>query len=189
MNSQRITDLPPACGRAAGAGAVHAQRLLQRTARQRTFGQPGRLLPHGDRVRRSADGYLEVTGRVKDVILRGGESVSALDLEEHLLTHPSIWAAAAVPLPDDYLGEKICAAVVFTGPPVTLAELDQYLDRRGVAAHARGHAGADAGPAHDRSRQDRQESDRQGNRRIVTPGCGVVAASPRPRDRPRRRTT
>jgi mycobactin salicyl-AMP ligase len=49
---------------------------------------------------RSADGYLEVTGRVKDVILRGGESVSALDLEAHLLTHPSIWAAAAVPLPD-----------------------------------------------------------------------------------------
>jgi non-ribosomal peptide synthetase component E (peptide arylation enzyme) len=43
-----------------------------------------------------------VTGRVKDVILRGGESVSALDLEAHLLTHPLIWAAAAVPLPDDY---------------------------------------------------------------------------------------
>ena len=35
----------------------------------------------------------------------------------HLLAHPSIWAAAAVPLPDKYLGEKICAAVVFSGPP------------------------------------------------------------------------
>ncbi|HEX2286364.1 MAG TPA: AMP-binding protein, partial [Mycobacterium sp.] len=54
----------------------------------------------GDRVRRFANGYLEVTGRVKDVIVRGGENVSALDLEEHLLSHPSIWAAAAVPLPD-----------------------------------------------------------------------------------------
>jgi mycobactin salicyl-AMP ligase len=42
-------------------------------------------------VRRFANGYLEVTGRVKDVILRGGENVSALDLEEHLLAHPSIW--------------------------------------------------------------------------------------------------
>jgi mycobactin salicyl-AMP ligase len=91
----------------------------------------------GDRVRRFANGYVEVTGRVKDVIVRGGENVSALDLEEHLLTHPSIWAAAAVPLPDELLGEKVCAAVVFSGPPVTLAKLNAYLDGRGVAAHAR----------------------------------------------------
>jgi mycobactin salicyl-AMP ligase len=91
----------------------------------------------GDRVRRFADGYLEVTGRVKDVITRGGETVSALDLEEHLITHPSIWTAAAVPLPDEFLGEKICAVVVFSGSPVTLADLNAYLDDRGVAAHSR----------------------------------------------------
>ena len=54
-----------------------------------------------------------------------------------MLSHPSIFSAAAVPLPDPYLGEKICAAVVFTGEPVTLAELNAYLDQRGVAAHAR----------------------------------------------------
>jgi mycobactin salicyl-AMP ligase len=91
----------------------------------------------GDLVRRFANGYLEVTGRVKDVICRGGETVAAQDLEAHLLTHPAIWSAAAVPLPDPYLGEKICAAVVFAGPSVTLAELNGYLDERGVAAHAR----------------------------------------------------
>jgi mycobactin salicyl-AMP ligase len=91
----------------------------------------------GDRVRRFANGYLEVTGRVKDVIHRSGETVSALDLEEHLLAHPSIWAVAAIGLPDEYLGEKICAAVVFSGKPITLAELNAYLDERGVAAHAR----------------------------------------------------
>ena len=78
-----------------------------------------------------------MTGRVKDVIHRGGETVSALDLEEHLLTHPSVWATAAVPVSDEHLGEKICAAVVFSGPPVTLPELNGYLDERGVAAHAR----------------------------------------------------
>jgi mycobactin salicyl-AMP ligase len=91
----------------------------------------------GDRVRRFADGYLEVTGRVKDVITRGGETVSALDLEEHLITHPGIWSAAAVPLPDEFLGEKICAVVVFSGAPVSLADLNAYLDGRGVAAHSR----------------------------------------------------
>lgn len=107
---------------------------------ERSFSPDG-FYRTGDRVRRYADGaragYLEVTGRVKDVIHRGGETVSALDLEEHLLTHPSIWSAAAVALPDEYLGEKICAAVVFTGPPLTLAQLHGYLDQRGVSAHAR----------------------------------------------------
>ena len=103
---------------------------------ERSFSPDG-FYRTGDKVRRFNNGYLEVTGRVKDVIHRGGETVSALDLEEHLLTHPSIWAAAAVPQPDEFLGEKICVAVVFSGPPVSLAELNAYLDERGVAAHAR----------------------------------------------------
>lgn len=109
-------------------------------ANERSF-TPDGFYRSGDRVRRFADGplagYLEVTGRVKDVILRGGENVSALDLEEHLLTHPAIWSAAAVPLPDEYLGEKICAAVVFAGSPVSLAELHTHLEQRGVASHSR----------------------------------------------------
>jgi mycobactin salicyl-AMP ligase len=91
----------------------------------------------GDLVRRREDGYLVVTGRVKDVICRGGETIAAADLEEQMLSHPAIFSAAAVPLPDPYLGEKICAAVVFTGEPISLAELNAYLDQRGVAAHAR----------------------------------------------------
>ncbi|AWT55356.1 2,3-dihydroxybenzoate-AMP ligase [Mycolicibacterium smegmatis MKD8] len=109
-------------------------------ANERSFSPDG-FYRSGDRVRRFADGplagYLEVTGRIKDVIVRGGENVSALDLEEHLLTHPSVWAAAAVALPDEFLGEKICAVVVFNGPPVSLAELHAHLEQRGVAAHSR----------------------------------------------------
>lgn len=95
----------------------------------------------GDRVRLFADGpragYVEVTGRIKDVIHRGGETVSATDLEDHLHTHPAIYSAAVVALPDDYLGEKICAAVIFSGTPVTLAELNAFLDDRGASTHAR----------------------------------------------------
>lgn len=106
------------------------------TANDRSF-TPDGFYRTGDRVRRRADGYLEVTGRVKDVIHRAGETVSAADLEEHLLAHPAIRAAAAIPLPDPYLGEKICATVVFSGKPVTLAELNRYLDDRGVATHTR----------------------------------------------------
>jgi mycobactin salicyl-AMP ligase len=91
----------------------------------------------GDVVRRRDDGYLVVTGRVKDVICRGGETIAAADLEEQLLSHPAVFSAAAVPLPDPYLGEKICAAVVFAAEPISLAELNAHLDERGVAAHAR----------------------------------------------------
>jgi mycobactin salicyl-AMP ligase len=103
---------------------------------QRSFSPDG-YYRTGDRVRRLPNGYLEVTGRIKDVIHRGGETISALDLEDHLLSHPGILSAAAVALPDEYLGEKICAVVVFRGPQVPLAELNEHLDTRGVAVHSR----------------------------------------------------
>ena len=91
----------------------------------------------GDLIRLRDDGYLVVTGRTKDVICRCGETIAAQSIEEPLLTLAAIWSAAAVPLPDPDLGEKICAAIVFAGAPMTLAEVNAYLDQRGVAAHAR----------------------------------------------------
>ena len=103
---------------------------------ERSF-DPDGFYRSGDLIRRRDDGNLVVTGRIKDVITRAGETIAAQDLEERMLTHPAIFSAAAVALPDPYLGEKICAAVVFTGPPIDLAELNAYLDERGVAAHAR----------------------------------------------------
>jgi mycobactin salicyl-AMP ligase len=109
-------------------------------ANARSFSPDG-FYRTGDRVRIFTEGpragYVEVTGRIKDVIHRGGETVSASDLEEHLFAHPAIYAAAAVALPDEYLGEKICAAVVFSGAPITLAALNEFLDDRGVSAHSR----------------------------------------------------
>jgi mycobactin salicyl-AMP ligase len=109
-------------------------------ANARSF-TPDGFYRSGDRVRIFVDGpkagYVEVTGRIKDVIHRGGETVSATDLEDHLHTHPQIVFAAAVPLPDEFLSEKICAAVVFSGAPISLVELNAYLDERGVSAHSR----------------------------------------------------
>ncbi|BBY37930.1 2,3-dihydroxybenzoate-AMP ligase [Mycobacterium mantenii] len=103
---------------------------------ERSF-DPDGFFRSGDVVRLRDDGYLVVTGRVKDVICRGGETISAADLEEQMHSHPAVYSAAAVALPDPYLGEKICAAVVFNGRELSLAELNGYLDQRGVAAHAR----------------------------------------------------
>ncbi|WP_024440703.1 (2,3-dihydroxybenzoyl)adenylate synthase [Mycobacterium sp. UM_WGJ] len=105
-------------------------------ANERSFSPDG-FYRSGDRVRRLAGGYLEVTGRIKDVIVRAGENIAADELEAHLLVHPAVRSAAAVGQPDQYLGEKVCAAVVFNGAPLTLAELNRHLDECGVATHVR----------------------------------------------------
>lgn len=88
----------------------------------------------GDVVRRLPTGHLVVEGRVKDVINRGGENVPAALLEEHLLDHPGIAQAAVVGLPDESLGEIVCAVVVPSpaGAP-TLAALRAHLTAQGLA--------------------------------------------------------
>ncbi len=89
----------------------------------------------GDLVRALPTGHLVVEGRIKDVINRGGENVSAGELEEHLLAHPAVALAAVVGLPDETLGELVCAVVV-PAPGVTapkLKVLKAFLGERGLA--------------------------------------------------------
>ncbi len=83
----------------------------------------------GDLGRVDEDGYLRVTGRIKDMIIRGGLNISAAEVENHLLAHPRVAAAAVVAAPDHRLGEKACAFVVARGEPPTLAELTDFLRR------------------------------------------------------------
>jgi mycobactin salicyl-AMP ligase len=89
----------------------------------------------GDLVRRLPSGHLVVSGRIKDVINRGGENVSCDELEEHLLAHPAVRHAAAVGLPDAALGEKVCAVLVVDGEMPTLAEVKTFLTARGLATY------------------------------------------------------
>ncbi|MFH8409803.1 (2,3-dihydroxybenzoyl)adenylate synthase [Streptomyces sp. NPDC018019] len=91
----------------------------------------------GDLVTRTADGNLEVVGRVNDVVNRGGEKVPAQELEEHLLADDRIKAAAVIALPDELMGESTCACVVpdDLGDPPTLRELQAALRTRGIAAY------------------------------------------------------
>src|SRR5947208_15785696 len=60
------------------------------------------------------DGHVRLTGRLKDVIIRKGENISAREVEEVLLTHPSVGDVAVVGLPDDERGELGCAVVETT---------------------------------------------------------------------------
>ncbi|MFD4357730.1 (2,3-dihydroxybenzoyl)adenylate synthase [Nocardia sp. NPDC058518] len=89
----------------------------------------------GDLVRRLPSGHLVVSGRIKDVINRGGENISCDELEEHLLAHPAVRHAAAVGLPDASLGEKACVVLVVTGELPTLGEIKTFLTERGLATY------------------------------------------------------
>jgi non-ribosomal peptide synthetase component E (peptide arylation enzyme) len=77
--------------------------------------------------------YVSVEGRIKDLINRGGEKISAEEVELLLLRHPRIIATAVVAMPDPRLGERTCAYVVSDGEPVTLAEVREHLTRLEVA--------------------------------------------------------
>ncbi|WP_227984510.1 (2,3-dihydroxybenzoyl)adenylate synthase [Nocardia spumae] len=89
----------------------------------------------GDLVRRLPSGHLIVSGRIKDVINRGGENISCDELEEHLLAHPAIRHAAAVGLPDASLGEKVCAVLVIDGELPSLLDIKEFLTARGLATY------------------------------------------------------
>ncbi|OIJ86707.1 hypothetical protein BIV24_25980 [Streptomyces colonosanans] len=87
----------------------------------------------GDLVRLTEDGALVIEGRIKDMINRGGDKVSAGEVEEHLLAHPSVAEVAVVPVPDPFLGERVGAFVVPDGPPPVLGELKEALHGDGLA--------------------------------------------------------
>jgi acyl-CoA synthetase (AMP-forming)/AMP-acid ligase II len=81
-----------------------------------------------------ADGYLTVTDRKKDIIVRGGENISSQEIEEVTLTHPLILDAAAVAAPDDRLGERVCVfAVARPETAPTLADLREHFRAAGLA--------------------------------------------------------
>src|SRR5258708_19449344 len=75
------------------------------------------------------DGYVRVTGRLKDIIIRGGMNISAHEIEDHLVRHPAIADVAVVGMPDERLGEKACAYVVLADPSasLTLDDITVYL--------------------------------------------------------------
>jgi acyl-CoA synthetase (AMP-forming)/AMP-acid ligase II len=73
---------------------------------------PGGWFRTGDVARLDADGYLTVTDRLKDIIIRGGENISAKEVEDLLITHPAIADVAVIAAPDPAMGERVCAVVV-----------------------------------------------------------------------------
>ncbi|NHB89114.1 (2,3-dihydroxybenzoyl)adenylate synthase [Photorhabdus tasmaniensis] len=86
----------------------------------------------GDLVIMAPDGYLQVVGREKDQINRGGEKIAAEEIENLLLRHPDVVYAALVAIPDSLMGEKSCAFVVLR-KPIKAVVLRRYLREQGIA--------------------------------------------------------
>ncbi|MEB4211495.1 class I adenylate-forming enzyme family protein [Mycobacterium sp. 94-17] len=88
----------------------------------------------GDVCEIDADGYLRVTGRTSDFIVRGGKNISASQVEDAVMTHPAIAVAAAVAMPDPVFGEKVCLYAELTGSAtVELTGLVEHLLALGVS--------------------------------------------------------
>lgn len=88
----------------------------------------------GDLARIDAQGYVRITGRSKDVIIRGGENIPVVEIESLLYRHPAIAMAAIVAYPDDRLGERACAVVVTKpGESFDLPTMVAYLKSQQVA--------------------------------------------------------
>ncbi|MER6049701.1 long-chain fatty acid--CoA ligase [Streptomyces sp. BHT-5-2] len=92
---------------------------------------PDGWLRTGDVGTISPDGYLTLTDRAKDVIKSGGEWISSVELENHLMAHPGVAEAAVVAVPDEKWGERPLATVVLTdGSAITYEELRAFLGER-----------------------------------------------------------
>ena len=90
----------------------------------------------GDLMRRHPSGNYMVEGRKKDLINRGGEKISAEEIENLILTHPAVQNVACVPMPDPILGERMCACVILRRDrALTLPELVAFLAGQEIAKH------------------------------------------------------
>jgi 2,3-dihydroxybenzoate-AMP ligase len=102
---------------------------------QRAFSPDG-FYRSGDLMWRHPSGNYVVAGRSKDLINRGGEKISAEEVENLILSHPAVLNVACVPVPDPELGERMCACVILRpGAALTLPELAEFLTAQEIARH------------------------------------------------------
>ncbi|HDS2625234.1 TPA: medium-chain fatty-acid--CoA ligase [Escherichia coli] len=91
----------------------------------------------GDLCRMDEAGYIKITGRKKDIIVRGGENISSREVEDILLQHPKIHDACVVAMPDERLGERSCTYVVLKAPhhSLSLEDVVAFFSRKRVAKY------------------------------------------------------
>ena len=94
---------------------------------------PDHWFETGDLGRETPDGGIRISGRSKDIIIRGGQNVPVVEIENELLKHPLIKEVVVVGVPDERLGERGCAVVVPHERPPTLDDIKRQLEKVGMA--------------------------------------------------------
>lgn len=91
----------------------------------------------GDLCKMDSNGYIKITGRKKDVIIRGGENISSIEVENILLQHPNVRDASVVSMPDERLGERSCAYVVLNdvNKDLMLEEVKDFFEKSNVSKY------------------------------------------------------
>jgi acyl-CoA synthetase len=120
-------------GQPACRGPATSLGYLGGTGHDKLF-TPDGWMRMGDICEIDADGYLTVTGRTSDFILRGGKNISATQVEDAVTTHPAVAVAAAVAMPDPVFGEKVCLYTeLVDSRTIDLPELVEHLLALGVS--------------------------------------------------------
>ena len=137
FDETRTRMLPPGeVGELATRGPYVALGYFNDAERTKETFSPDGWLFSNDLATIDAEGYIRIVGRKKDIINRGGLKISAREMEEFLLQHPLVKAAAIVAVPDARLGEKSCVFVIpRESRAPTLTELIRFLEERGVAKY------------------------------------------------------
>ena len=126
--------LPGGPGRPASVGIVRSRGYYDDEAANAELFTPDGWMLMGDLVTVDAEGYLTVVGRTSDFIIRGGKNISAPAVEEEVGTMPGLAGCAAVAMPDEVFGERVCIYVVpKAGVEVTLDGIREHLMARGVS--------------------------------------------------------
>ncbi len=130
-------DTPASAGEIGQIGGQGASLMLgyfeDEESTKTAFNKDGWFMT-GDLGSLDANGYLRITGRAKDIIIRGGHNIHPARIEALTMRHPAIARVAAVPIADARLGEKVCLAVVFrAGEHMTSVDLLAHLDAAGLS--------------------------------------------------------
>jgi cyclohexanecarboxylate-CoA ligase len=113
-------------GRLLARGCTHFVGYFKRPALYNV--DPGGWFDTGDLARMDGDDYIRITGRTKDLVIRGGENIPVVEVENLLLEHPAVNAVAIVAMPDARLGERACAFVQLRpGQSLVLGDVRAFL--------------------------------------------------------------